>query len=181
MIRSTSLLRSFSHDQGGVAAIEFAASAAFLIVGVLNAVDVGVYAYRRMEVENAAQAAGRAALVTCHDPSSTLPATQKCGQQLIDAITAAIQSTSLGSAVSLSPGYPAEAYYCVNAANELQEVGDLSSKPANCSAAGNANAVPGDYIQIGVTYTYASLMPGLTVISAWELSSISKVGWMRLS
>jgi len=180
MTRLRPLLRLFCGDQRGVAAVEFATSAAFLIVGVMNAVDVGVYTYRRMEVENAAQAAARAAWKTCYDQSYMLPATQNC-PGLNAAITAAIQSTSLGNAVSLSAGYPAEAYYCVNAANELQEVGGLSSKPANCSAAGNANATPGDYIQIGVTYPYASLMPGLTVIGAWGLSSINMVGWMRLS
>jgi len=180
MTRSRSILRLLCRDQRGVAAVEFATSAAFLIVGVLNAVDVGVYTYRRMEVENAAQVAARAAWKTCYDQSYMLPATQNC-PGLNAAITAAIQSTSLGSAVSLSTGYPAEGYYCVTATNALQAVGDLSNKPTSCSAAGAANAIPGDYIQIGVTYTYTSLMPGLTVISAWGLSSISMVSWMRLS
>jgi hypothetical protein len=143
-------------------------------------VDVGVDTYRRMEVENAAQVAARAAWKTCYDQSYMLPATQNC-PGLNAAITAAIQSTSLGSAVSLSPGYPTEGYYCVTAAYAMQGVGDLSNKPTNCSAAGNANATPGDYIQVGVTYTYAPLMPGLTVISAWGISSISMVSWMRLS
>jgi hypothetical protein len=109
----------------------------FLIVGLLNAIDVGYYAYRRMEVENAAEVGAQAAWNTCYDPSAMLPATQKCAG-LNAAIASAIGSTSLGTYVSLASGYPAEGYYCVDSSGALQSVGSLSSKPANCSAAGNA-------------------------------------------
>jgi hypothetical protein len=52
--RSVISLRALLRDRGGVAAVEFAIAAAMVIVGVFNAIDVGVYSYRRMEVENAA-------------------------------------------------------------------------------------------------------------------------------
>lgn len=170
-------LRSLRRDTRAVVAIEFAATGALLSVGLLNAVDVGYYVYRRMEVENAAQMGAQAAWKTC--TQDLLPATQNC-PGLNNAITTAVQSTSLGTAVTLASGYPTEGYYCVNGSNALQAVGSLSSKPSDCSSVGNANAGPGDYIQIRVTLSYAPLFPGVTVMSATKLSSITMTTWMRL-
>jgi Flp pilus assembly protein TadG len=173
-------------DTSGTAALEFALVAMFLIVGLLNAVDVGYYTYQRMTVENAAQAGAQAAWKNCSDPSTMLPATQNCTTQngaaanLNAAITAAIQSSSLGTAVSLVSGYPAEGYYCVNASGSLQAVGSLSSKPSNCSAAGNSAISPGDYIQVQVTYSYAPLFPGVSVMGASGITAITMTAWMRL-
>src|SRR5438105_4770947 len=156
-------------DVRGAAAIEFAATASLLSVGLLNAVDVGLYMYKRMQVENAAQVGAQAAWKTC--TQTMLPATQNCAA-LNAAIAAAIHSTSLGTAVGLASGYPAEGYYCANASNTLQSVGSLSNRPTDCSAAGNANASPGDYLQVRVSYSYAPLFPGITVMSAIGISSI---------
>jgi hypothetical protein len=111
----------FGADARAVAGIEFGVTGLLLVIGLLNAVDVGFYAYRRMEVENAAEAGAQKAWNTCNDPSSMLPATQLNASGspncpgLNAAITTAIQSTTLGTAVSLASGYPAEGYYCVNA------------------------------------------------------------------
>src|ERR1700688_1725398 len=104
------MLRALRCDTQGTAAIEFAGVAMLLAVGVLNAVDLGYYEYQRMEVENAAEVGAQIAWKTCYDQSSMLPATQNC-PGLNTAITSAIQSTSLGTAVSLGSGYPAEGYY----------------------------------------------------------------------
>jgi hypothetical protein len=177
--RSRPTLPLFCRDTKGVAAVEFAISAAILVFGLLNTVDLGYYIYRRMEVENAAQVGAQAAWNTCYDPSTMLPATRNC-LGLTKAITASIQSTSLGTAVTLASGFPVEGYYCVNSSNVLQSVGSLSSKPSDCSAAGNPNASPGDYIQVGVTFSYAPLFRGATVMSASGISSITMTSWMRL-
>ena len=109
-------VRTLRGETRATAAIEFAGTAALLSVGLLNAVDVGYYMYRRMEVENAAQVAAQAAWKTC--TQSMLPATQNC-PGLNTAITAAMHSTSLGTAVGLASGYPAEGYYCVSSSNAL--------------------------------------------------------------
>ena len=172
-------LRSFCRDTRGVAAIEMAFVALLLVVTVLNGVDVGLYAYKNMEVKNAGQVGAQAGWKTCYDSSSMLPATQNCAG-LNSAITTAIQSTSLGTAVTLASGYPQEGYYCANSSGALQSVGSLSNKPKNCSAAGNSNVAPGDYIQVAVTYPYAPLFPGLTVMGALGVSSITTTSWMRL-
>lgn len=149
-----------------------------LAVGVLNAVDLGYYMYKRMEVENAAEVGAQTAWKTCYDQSKMLPATTKCSG-LNAAITTAIQSTSLGTSVSLVSGYPTEGYYCADASNALQSVGSLTAKPSDCSAVGNANTSPGDYIQVGVTFNFTPLF-GITVMSASGITSISMTSWMLL-
>jgi len=179
LTRVRPMLHIFCEDRRGVVAVEFAGAAMFLVLGLLNAVDVGYYTYQRMEVENAAQVGAQTAWKTCNDPTYMLPATTKC-PGLTAAITAAIQSTSLGTAVTLQSGYPQEGYYCANSSGTLQSVGSLASKPANCSAAGDATVGPGDYIKVGVTVSYAPLFPGITVMSAWGVSSITMTSWMRL-
>jgi Flp pilus assembly protein TadG len=182
-------LRLLWANARGTAAIEFAFVGLMLVLGLLNAVDVGFYAYRRMEVENAAEAGTQAAWKTCNNTSSVLlPATQinastglpNC-PQLNATITTAIRSTSLGTNVTLASGYPTEAYYCVNASNVLQNVGSVSSaEPANCAAAGNAATSPGDFLQVQVTYPYQPMFSGMSVMSALGISSITKAAWMQL-
>ena len=55
-LHPTSIFRRFRRDARGVAAVEFALGSLVLIIGVLNAVDVGFFAFQKMEVESAAQA-----------------------------------------------------------------------------------------------------------------------------
>jgi len=174
-----STVHSFYRDTRGVAAIEMALVSMMLILGVLNVVDFGMYAYKKMEVADAAQVGAQTAWKTCDNASTMLPATQKCAG-LNAAITTAIQSMSLGTGVTLAAGYPLEGYYCVNTSGALQVVGSLSSKPVDCTAAGNPGLTPGDYIQVAVTYKYASLFPNLTVMAALNISSITTTSWMRL-
>ncbi len=93
----------------GTAAIEFALTGLMLVLGLMNAVDVGFYAYKRMEVENSAEAGTQAAWKTCNNTKGPvlLPAPTNCTvangavTSLNSAITTAIQATSLGTAVSL--------------------------------------------------------------------------------
>jgi hypothetical protein len=181
-------LRMLRANARGTAAIEFGFTGLMLVLGLMNAVDVGLYAYERMEVENSAEAGTQAAWKTCNNTSFVLlPATTNCtvangaAVSLTSAITAAIQATSLGTAVTLASGYPTEAYYCANASNVLQNVGSVSSSPpADCSAAGNAATSPGDFLQVQVTYPYTPLFAGMSVMSALGITSITKTTWMRM-
>jgi Flp pilus assembly protein TadG len=179
-------LRLFGADARGVAGIEFAITGLLLVIGLLNAVDVGFYAYRRMEVENAAEMGAQAAWKTCNNLQTTmLPATQMNPSTglpncpgLNAAIKTAIQSTWLGTHVTLASGTgainpnPGEGYYCVNASNALTLQGSVSNPPANCSA----GVAPGDYLQVQVTWQYQPLFP-FSVMSA---SSVTKTSWMRM-
>jgi Flp pilus assembly protein TadG len=169
----------FRRDTQAVASVEFALVSLAFITGVLNAVEIGRYAFQRVQVENAAYSGAQAAWKACSDQTTMLlPATQNC-PSLNSAVTAGIHSTSLGSGVALTSAGVTEGYYCVNAATALQYVGSVSSKPANCSAAGNANVAPGDYIQVPVTFSYKPLFP-ISVMGARGASTITKTSWMRL-
>jgi Flp pilus assembly protein TadG len=162
-------------DRRGVAAIEFGIFAVFLAAALANVTDVSIYIYQRMQVENATQVAAQAALQTC---AAKLPATTNCSS-LLTAMQNALHSTSLGTAVTLQTGSPTEGYYCINALNALQYVSDVSSKPADCTAAGMPALQPGDYIQVETTFTYQSLFPGLSVASTFP-SPINLTAMLRL-
>lgn len=166
-----------SHQQG-TSAIEFAIFAGLLSLGVLNVTDVSIYIYQRMEVENAAQMGVQAVWKTCNPNNYQVPATTNC-PGLTTAITNAVQSTSLGTSVSLQSGSPAEGYYCVNSSGALQYVSAVSSKPADCTIAGTPSLQPGDYIKITTTASYAPLFPEITV-AAMLPSPITKTSMMRL-
>jgi Flp pilus assembly protein TadG len=168
----------FRRDTQAVASVEFALVSLAFITGVLNAAEIGRYAFQRVQVDNAAYSGAQAAWKACNDQTTMLPATQNC-PDLNTAVTAGIHSTSLGSAVALTSAGVTEGYYCVNAATALQYVGSVSNKPANCSAAGNANVAPGDYIQVPVTFSYKPLFP-ISVMGARGASTITKTSWMRL-
>jgi Flp pilus assembly protein TadG len=168
--------RAIWADQRGVAAVEFGLFAIFLSLGLANVADVSIYIYQRMQAENATQVAAQAAWKACD--LSHLPATTNC-PGLATAVQQAIQSTSLGTRVSLISGSPSEGYYCVNSANALQYVSDVSSKPADCTAAGMPSLQPGDYIQVQTTFSYAPLFPGLSVASSFA-TPINRTATMRL-
>ncbi len=163
-------------DQRGVAAIEFGFFSIFLSLALVNVADVSIYIYQRMQAENATQVAAQAAWKACD--LSHLPATTNCAG-LATAIQNGLGSTSLGTRVSLISGSPAEGYYCVNASNALQYVSDVSSKPADCTAAGMPSLQPADYIQVQTTFPYAPLFPGLSVTGTFA-TPINRTAIMRL-
>ena len=95
---------------------------------------------------------------------SILPAKSNC-TGLTSAITTGLQTTSLGTSVTLASGYPTEGYYCVNSSGVLTNVANYSATPpATCSAQGDSTHAPGDYVVIQATYSYTPLVSsGLTV------------------
>jgi Flp pilus assembly protein TadG len=163
-------------DRRGVAAIEFAIFASLISIGMLNVTDIAVYVYQRMQVEYATQAGAQAAWHACD--INHLPATTKCSG-LNTAVQNAVQSTSLGTHVTLQSGSPSEGYYCVNSSNALQYVSDVSSKPTDCSSVGSPGLQPGDYVQISTTFAYAPMFAGITVTSTFT-TPITRTALMRL-
>jgi Flp pilus assembly protein TadG len=174
--RVVALARRLEADQKGVAAIEFGIFSVFLFLAIVNVTDVSIYIYQRMQLENATQSAAQAAWKTCD--VNHLPATTHCSG-LNSAIQTAIASTSLGTNVSQASGSPSEGYYCVNSSNTLQYMSNVSSKPADCSAAGNPGVQPGDYIQITASFGYAPLFPGISIASRLA-TPITATAMMRL-
>ena len=168
--------RAIRTDQRGVAAIEFGFFAIFLAAALANVTDVSIYVYQRMQAENATQIAAQAAWKACDLPK--LPATINC-PGLATAVQNALKSTSLGTRVALQAGSPSEGYYCINSSNALQYVSDVSSKPADCTAAGMPSLQPGDYIQVQTTFTFVPLFPGFSVASTFA-SPINRTAFVRL-
>ena len=166
-------------DQGGAAAVEFALFGSLLVLGLLNTVDVSIYLYRSMELDNATQMGVQTVWKTCDPSKGYLPATTSC-PGLTSAITTAIHGTSLGTQVSLQSGSPAENYYCLDSSGSLQSVGAVTSAPpSNCSSVGMANLQPSDYIKITTQFSYAPLFPGITVARLFP-TTITKTAMMRL-
>ncbi|MEJ2375618.1 MAG: pilus assembly protein [Pseudolabrys sp.] len=163
-------------DRRGVAAIEFALFVGFISVAVLNTADVSIYIYKRMQVENATEMGAQAAWQHCG--LDQLPATTNCSG-FLTAVQNAIQSTSLGTQVSLQTGYPTEGWYCVDSSGVLQYVSDYSTKPADCSAVGTTYQ-PADYVKIQTTYTYTPLFGGISVAGAFT-TPIVRTAMMRLN
>jgi Flp pilus assembly protein TadG len=154
----------------GNVTIEFAIVAPILVVMIMNIFDFSQLIWARMEVDYSAQMGAQAAQKTC---SAHLPAKTNCAG-LTNAVTNAIQATSLGTAVTLASSNPTETYYCVSGTT-LQSVGTYSAPPSpfNCSVVGNPSTTPGDYIGVAVTYSYAPIFAGLTLATSQTLTATS--------
>jgi len=166
---------AFCSDQQGAAAVEAGIFFVLLSLVFANVTDVSIYVYQRMQVENATHVAAQAAYRTC---AAQLPATQNCGG-LIDAMQSALKSTSLGANVTLVSGSPTEGYYCINSTGALQYVSDVSTKPADCTAAGMPALKPADYIQVQTTFTYKPLFQSLSVTNSFP-AQITQTALLRL-
>ena len=169
-------LKAIAECNRGVAAIEFAIIGAAFSIAVLNTADVAVYLFDRMQVENATEMGAQAAWKSCD--LNHLPASTNCAG-FRAAVSAAIQTTSLGNEVQLQGGSPSEGYYCINTSNALQYVSDVSNKPLDCTAAGTPNLSPTDYVEIQTSFAYAPIFPGITVASLFP-TPITTTAWMRL-
>jgi Flp pilus assembly protein TadG len=177
----------FAENTAGSAAVEFVLWLAVLIVPVLSAVDVGVYAFQRMQVQIAGQAAAQTAWHLC-DTAAKLPAvTTTCGGTLLTAMSNAAKSTSLGTGATLTA--TSEGWYCPDATNKLKLVGTAGTfgagptppSPLDCHTVVGAHTnVPGDYIKVTVSYSYAPLFRGLSVGSLLT-TPITQTTWLRLN
>jgi Flp pilus assembly protein TadG len=170
------MVRRLAADRRGISGVEFAIISTVVSVAMLNALDIGRYIYQRMEVQNATQMGAQAAFSTCD--TSHLPATTNC-TGLTAAVTAAVQSTSLGTAITLKSGSPSEGYYCLNASNALEYVSSVSSKPLDCSSVGNGSLQPVDYVKVETSYTFKAMFPGASMGSAMP-ATITSTAMMRM-
>ena len=169
------LLRLAS-DIEGVAVTEFALIIGVVSMALLSTVDIVRYYRARSEVENATQMAVQLAWKKCD--VTKLPATANC-PEFLTSINAGLQSTSLGTNVTLKQNFPSEGYYCLDTAGVLKSVSDTSSRPADCSSVGNGSAQPVDYVQIQTSYTYHPLFSGVSIGSLLP-STITSTSMMRM-
>jgi len=144
------------------------------LFGLLNGLEVARWSLQQMQVKNAVHSASLAAWKACD--TKKLPAKTKCSG-LNDAITAGLNSTSLGTNVTLTS--TAEGYYCVNGSGALVKVSEIASKPDDCSDAGDSTTTPGDYLIIVASYTYVPMFGNIT-IGGMLPSALNSTGYMRL-
>lgn len=166
--------RAYLKCRAGAAAAEFALILTLLVIPLLNAFDIGVYVYQRMQLDNAAQVAVQAAWAQCA-PSGKVPATvnNNCAG-LSGTMATAVQTTPLGSGVTL--GTPSEQYCCPGAGTVTCQGSVATTTPANCSS----GQAPGDYIFVTASYTYSPLYAGISIASLLT-TPITRTAWMRLS
>jgi Flp pilus assembly protein TadG len=166
--------RAYAMNRAGAAAAEFALVLTMLTIPLLNAFDIGVYVYDRMQLDNAAQVAVQTAWSQCA-PSGDVPATvnNNCAG-LSGAMTTAIRTTPLGSGVTITS--TTESYCCPGAGTISCQGPVATTTPTNCSS----GQAPGDYIFITASYTYSPIYSSLSVASLLT-SPITRIAWMRLS
>ena len=154
---------------GGTAMVEFALAAPILVVLLLNLFDFSVLIWSRMQTDYSAQMGAQAAFKLCGGGSP--PALTNC-TGLTAAVTTAVQSTSLGTGVTVASGSPGEDFYCVSGTT-LQSIGTSPPSPYNCSTAtpSDATATPGDYIVVQVNYSYSPTFSGLSLASAQTMTA----------
>jgi len=172
----TTAWRTYWRCQTGAAAAEFALTLVLLVVPVMNVVDLGVYVYDRMELENAAQSAVQTAWAQCAATGQVPATVNSYCAGLSAAMTTAAQTSSLGSGVSISS--TTEDYCCPGSSNgALTCQGSVTTTtPTACASGEN----PGDYIFVTVSYTYTSFYPAASIVSLLT-TPITHQAWMRLA
>jgi Flp pilus assembly protein TadG len=182
------MIRTYFRNQRGAAAVEFALMLGVFTVSLPSVVDLGIYAYDKMQVQNSAQMGAQAIWAAC----TSLPATDATSCPTAQtAVNAAVQRTSLGSAVTVSS--VTEGYYCSNASGVLTETpagktGNFTTAldastvvptpPTTCPT-GSQTSSPGEYIWVTVSYTYSPVFTRASVASLLP-TTIQSRGWMRL-
>jgi Flp pilus assembly protein TadG len=157
----------WAREDRGAAAVEFAVWMVIIVWPLLNVVDLGVYVFQKMQVDNAGQAAAAQVFNNCGQTTLS-PILANCsGAKLTSGADSGAHSTSLGSDVTVA--YKTE---CVG--GTLKSGGDpsVTACPSGMSS--------GDYIGVTVSYTYHPVFPNLTVTSILD-SAMGKIAWMRMS
>lgn len=159
-------IECFSRETGGAAALELAIWASLLVVPVLNVIDVGLYLFQRVQVENAAQMAATAAWKVwpnCTETPPMTPAATTC-TAMTDASVLGAHSTSLTNTVTV--GTPTIGKYCVE--------GGAIKAGGTCAGAANAS-----YVTVTVSRSYSPMFGGVSIAGTFS-SPITLTAWTRV-
>jgi Flp pilus assembly protein TadG len=137
------LLRSFLRNRGvgsdGIAATEFAMFAPMLVLGMIGVADLGMGVYRKMQVQNAAQAGAAYAMVNGFNASS---------------ITSSVLNATSFTGISAEP---APTWFCACPSS-------VGTTGASCNSTCADGTAAGVYVTVSAQGTYNTLVPypGLT-------------------
>lgn len=165
-------LRDFSKDTRAGAALELALWVAILALPLLNVIDIGLYVFRRMQVENAGQMAVQSAWGSCDDSSEQRPVTTKCQPSggTLETYMRSIAQGSNSLTTDITMTAPTVKYYCLNNSNSLIVVATApTAPPSNCTSVSTASpsAKPGEYVQATVSYAYTPMFGPLSVANTF--------------
>jgi Flp pilus assembly protein TadG len=159
---------NFRRHEGGAAAAEFAIWLLFLVPVLLNIIDIGVYIFRKMQVQSAAQMGAQAALAKCGAPTTC---------SVSGDVTTAVQSTSLGAAVTVSSFTISQ--YCPDSTGN-DATNSLVAQTTTCSTTTSTGTSPGYYAKVVVSYTISPIFGNVTA-AALLPSPITQTSWSRIS
>lgn len=137
-------------DTSGVAAIEFGIVVPILVLMVVATVDIGMGFYRKMQVEDAAQAGAQWAIKNGFDANA-----------ITNAVTAATSATS----ISVSPT-PVQFCGCATGS---------TITTATCGTTCSGGVQAGTYTTVSAQMTYSTILPYGIFPSAYNFSSQSTV------
>ena len=169
--------RRFLQREDGAAGAEIAIWVAVLAPIIFSIVDLANFTFKKMQVNEAAQAAAQRAWLHCNT-AAKLPLNACTGVSA--AMTTAAQATGLGTAVTVSS--TTDAYYCANSSGVLVQVGNagnLSTAPTKPTTCTGSPAAPGEYILVTTTYTFAPAFGGIS-FSALLPTTVTRTAWVRL-
>lgn len=175
-------LRRFLRREDGAAGAEIAIWVAVLAPIIFGIVDLANFTFKKMQVNEAAQAAAQRAWLMCNT-AAKLPVKNCTGVSA--AMTTAAQATGLGTAVTVSA--TTDSYYCANSSGALVLVGTagnlatLPTKPSTCSSVtAGSTAAPGEYVQVTTRFTFAPAFGGIS-FSALLPTTVTRTAWLRLA
>jgi hypothetical protein len=170
--------------------VEFALWLLLLAYPTLNVVDLGFYVFKTMQVRQAAQAGAQTAESICGYNGKS-PAATACTSLTTTLITNSVQSTSLGTGVTLSSAN--EGWYCNNTSGALVLAsgtstwaavgGTAATEPSSCNATVTGDTdLPGDYVLVSVSYAYVPLLKGAALLNVLTSNStITQTAYMRIN
>jgi Flp pilus assembly protein TadG len=152
------LLRRLRRDRSGAAAIEFGLVSSMLITLLIPTVDLGMGAYNKMRVQNAAEAGAQYALSNSFSTS---------------AIQAAAQAaTTLGASATVTSS---ETCNCITGSGSTSALGTSVTCGSTCADGSKA----GTYITVSTSTTYTPLIaysiPGLHIASTMTFNGTAVV------
>lgn len=143
-------LRRFIDHRKGAAAIEFAVVAAMLLLLMVGAADYGMGFYRKMQVQNAAQAGAQYAMLRGFSPSS---------------IMAAVTNATSFSEVTATPA-PSQFCGCPTS---------IGVAIAACDSTCAGGLVAGTYVTVSAQGTYNTLLSYPLIPDSFTFASNSTV------
>jgi Flp pilus assembly protein TadG len=165
------LLRRFTRDRSGLAAIELAIIAPVLLLCALCVADLGRYALDKTWVTDAVSAGAEYAAAKAQNYAPTYP----MGSAFSAAVIAAATSATPATSISVSPT-PSSYYGCATSAGVVTAIdGTPVTSSTVCPAATSTGGPAGQYVSVMATMPFTALFSAAGIIYPTTISSTAAV------